>query len=472
MSEKAPTPACGILVVDDDASMAYTLRRFLEQEEYAVEVALSGAEALEIFGQKPCINLALIDLAMPLMDGLTLLDHLRQRNPDIAVIIMTGFGTIETAVEAMKRGAEDYITKPLDPDSVLKKVGRLREVLQLRTRVAQLEDTIKEFSPSFESLVCVSPVMQKVVERARSIAQTDAAILLVGETGTGKEVLARAIHEASGRHAAPFVPVNCGALPRELVESELFGARRGAYTGAYTDSPGMFASANRGTIFLDEIGEMPKDIQVKLLRVLQDKEFRPVGSTKSFPIDIRVMAATNRPLTVLRGEYMRADLYYRIATVVLEVPPLRARPEDLFVLAQHLLKRLSERYGREIQLSRAAWELLLRHSFPGNVRELQNVLEAVAVFGRDNPQIFCDKELRPLLQDADLTEGGTTHANQPIALEPLERIAIQRALRLARGNRSKAASLLGISRDTLYRKLREYSEATLEPSGTDFPIEK
>ncbi|MBI3665307.1 MAG: sigma-54-dependent Fis family transcriptional regulator, partial [Acidobacteria bacterium] len=323
-----------ILVVDDDAGLAGTLQEFLQQEGYAVEVAFSPAEALAIEERNPHLALALVDLIMPVTDGLALMEQLHRRDPDLVVIMMTGYGTIETAVEAMKRGAEDYLTKPFDYETVRKKIARLMEVFELRERVAQLEANLESY-PSFESFVYVSQLMQRVVERARAAASTDTAVLVLGETGTGKEMLARAIHAASPRARGPFAPVNCGALPRELVESELFGFRRGAFTGAYTDAPGLFASANGGTVFLDEIGEMPKEAQVKLLRVLQEGEVRPVGSPRPLRVDVRVISASNRPLNELRAESLREDLYFRVATVVIELPPLRARPEDVLVLAQH-----------------------------------------------------------------------------------------------------------------------------------------
>ena len=261
-------PSAAILVVDDDASMAGTLKEFLHNEGYEAEVALSAAEALALHERNPSIALALVDLIMPVTDGIALMGELHRRNPDLPVVIMTGYGTIETAVEAIKGGAEDYLTKPFDQQAVRKKVVRLMEVHELRERVAQLEATL-EHTPSFESFVSVSPAIQRVIERARLASASDVPILLLGETGTGKEMLARAIHAASPRAGRPFVAVNCGALPRDLVESELFGSRRGAFTGAYTDTPGIFAAAARGTVFLYEIGEMPKEAQVKLLRVLQ-----------------------------------------------------------------------------------------------------------------------------------------------------------------------------------------------------------
>jgi DNA-binding NtrC family response regulator len=449
---------CTVLVVDDDPSLTSNLKDFLVEAGYAVETAHDGQEALALQERNPKICLALLDLMMPLTDGISLMEQLRKHDPDLAVMIMTGFGTIETAVEAMKRGAEDYLTKPLEPDVVKKKVGRIAEVYQLRNRVSQLESHLHRYRPSFDSLVYVSPLMQKVVEKARTVAESDSPVLVLGETGTGKELLARAIHAASPRAAHQFIPVNCAGLPKELVESELFGYRRGAFTGAAADNVGIFASAARGTVFLDEIGEMPKEAQVKLLRVLQDKEVRPVGGAKGFAVDVRIVAATNRTNAELRHEQLRQDFYFRIATVVIEIPPLRARPEDILVLSQHALQRLESRYERQISLHRNALELLLRYSFPGNVRELENLLENLAALSRDDPQVITEKDLRPLLdpvglKDLPLTKG----VEQTVAMEPLEKMAIERALRLAEGNRSRAASLLGISRDTLYRKLREYN---------------
>lgn len=452
MNSGAETRGACILVVDDDANLASTLKEFLASEGYCVEVAFSAGEALSIQESNPHIALALVDLIMPVTDGLTLTDELRRRNKDITVLIMTGYGTIETAVDAIKRGAEDYVTKPFDYEALRKKVARLTEVVELRERVAQLEKNL-ERHPCFENLVSLSPVMEPILERARLAAGSEAPMLLLGETGTGKELLARAIHGASSRARMPFVAVNCGALPRELAESELFGVRKGAFTGAYADAPGLFAAASGGIIFLDEIGEMPKDIQVKLLRVLQEGELRPVGGTRPVQVDFRVIAATNRSLAELRAGLMREDLYFRIATIVLEVPALRVRQEDILILAQHFAGRVSRRYGREISLSRSALELLLSYSFPGNVRELENLVESASAVSADNPQIITDKDLRPLLGASALP---TRNLTESLSIEKMERLTIQRALRVSAGNRTKAASLLGISRDTLYRKLRQY----------------
>jgi transcriptional regulator with PAS, ATPase and Fis domain len=300
--------------------------------------------------------------------------------------------------------------------------------------------------------------MLRAIERAQTVAATEASVLLVGETGTGKELMARAIHAASPRAGRAFLPVNCGAIPRELVESELFGVRRGAFTGAYADAPGIFAAATGGTVFLDEIGEMPKEAQVKLLRVLQEGELRPVGSAKPVHVDVRIVAASNRPLAALRDEHLRPDLYFRIATVVIELPPLRARPEDVLVLAHSLLGRISRRMGREITLARSAADLLVNYSFPGNVRELENVLESATILSREDPQVITEKDLTLLPRESTGAPLPGRFGEQPLSLDALERAAIEQALRRCQGNRTRAASLLGISRDTLHRKLRQFRQ--------------
>ncbi len=389
-----------VLVVDDDLELSDTLREFLSAEGYAVGTANSASGALEFYSNHPELALALLDVVMPQGNGIELMEQLHQRNPDLPIVIMTGFATIETAVDAIKRGAEDYLTKPFDRDAVRKKVGRLMEVHRLRQRVAKLEADLGRSGDPFRELIFVSNGMQRVVERARTVAHTDATVLIVGETGTGKERLARAIHGASRRAGAEFVPVNCGALPRELIESELFGVRRGAYTTR---------------------------------------------------VDTRIIAATNRTLQELRSNVLREDLYFRLATVVIEVPPLRARREDILVLSQWFVARLAEKYGRHVTLSRSALESLLTHSFPGNVRELENLLESVCALSSDDPQSIGEKELRAVLAQTS----ASSRDEVPLALEDMEKMAIERAVRLCSGNRTRAAALLGISRDTLYRKIRE-----------------
>ena len=409
-----------ILVVDDDAEMAETLRDFLLGEGYSAGIATSGAQALQMCHDNPRLALVLLDLVMPQTDGLTVMRQIHHHNHELPIVIMTGFGTIETAVDAIKGGAEDYMTKPFDREAVRKKVGRLMELHRLRGRVAQLEADLRTDDP-FQGLIYVSQAMQKVVERARAVAAAAASVLLLGETGTGKEMIARAIHAAGSRSTQPFIAVNCGALPRELVESELFGVRRGAYTGAYADSPGIFAAANKGTVFLDEIGEMPKEAQVTLLRVLQEKELRPLGSARAIPSDVRVIAGTDRPLATLRQELLREDLYFRLATVVIEIPPLRRRPEDVLVFAQWFVRRAWRKSTGAISPSNgSAIESLLAHSFPGNVRELQNLLESISALSAEDPQTIGERDVRPVMAKHGHPRGQAT-----LALDEMERLAIR-----------------------------------------------
>lgn len=448
-----------ILVVDDDLEMASTLQEVLTDSGYGVVTASSGPEALARLERNPHCTIALVDLILGNEDGVAVMQSLRRDNQNLAVIIMTGYGTIENAVEAMKRGAEDFLTKPFDQEALLRKVSRLAELFGLRERVAQLE-TGRNGCGCFEKIVYVSPAMQRVTERASSAAASDATVLILGETGTGKELLARAIHSASLRHSKTFIPVNCGALPRELVESELFGFRRGAFTGAHADHGGVFSAAGGGTVFLDEISEMPKEAQVKLLRVIQEGELRPLGSPAPVKVDVRILAASNRPLSALREECLREDLYFRLTPVVIEVPPLRTRREDIPPLAIHFAEQIGSRYRRQVRLTSSALDLLRNYDFPGNVRELENILEGLIALGTEDPLVLSEKDVRLALGGADYGrqsravcgEGGV------VPLDQLERFAVQHALRVSSGNHTKAAVLLGISRDTLYRKLRQYRD--------------
>src|ERR1051326_5455316 len=309
MSSPARLRHVDVLVIDDDRELADSLHAFLADEGYDVLVAVTLDDAYSALHPDADISVAMVDLMMPQIDGLAAMDELHLRWPRLPVVIMTGFGTIETAVEAMKRGAEDYVTKPFDREAVRKKIGRIVELSRLRTRVECLESDLERATNPFGSLVHVSESMDEVIEKAHRLSVSDVPVLITGETGTGKELLARAIHDAGPRVSEPFFAVNCGALPHELIESELFGVCKGAFTGAVEELPGIFRAAKKGTVFLDEIAEMPQQAQVKLLRVLQEKEVRPVGGTKSLGVDARIIAATNRPLRFLRGQYLREDLY-------------------------------------------------------------------------------------------------------------------------------------------------------------------
>lgn len=461
MTKQCLSRGCGILVVDDDEVLASSLTALLRQRYPCVHTALSGPEAVAILSREKNICLVLVDLVMPMMDGLSVLDHVRQLDPEVSVVLMTGFGTIETAVEAIKRGAEDYVTKPFDAETVLKKVSRVMEIYELKDRLLHLETQRERESP-FGDIVAGSSAMQDVLERARAAAQSSAPVLLVGETGTGKEMLARAIHAASPRSDKLFVPVNCAAIPQELVESELFGHRKGAFTGALADHRGLFQAADAGTIFLDEIAEMPLGVQAKLLRVLEEGEVRPVGESTALSVDVRIISASNRPLAELAGGALREDVFYRISTIVIELPPLRTRREDLYLLVERFLERLGRQYDRRVSLERSALDRLLDYSFPGNVRELAHILESAVAISTDNPQVITERELNPLLRGQNPPAALPASVVEDCSLETLEKFAIRQALRVAGYNKSRAAQLLGLSRGALYRKLREYGLETKE----------
>lgn len=454
----------GILVVDDDEVLTASLAKILRQRYACVYSALSGTEAIATLSREKQICVVLVDLVMPVIDGLGVLDYVRQSCPDVSVILMTGFGTIETAVEAIKRGAEDYVTKPFDTETILKKVSRLMELYELKERVAQLEGQSNSESP-FAEIVAGSSVMRAVLGRARVAAQSAAPVLIVGETGTGKEMLARAIHLASPRAGRPFIPVNCAAIPNELVESELFGHRKGAFTGATADHRGLFQAAHTGTMFLDEIIDLPLGAQAKLLRVLEGGEVRPVGETTALHVDVRVISACNRPLAEIVGGSFREDLFFRISTIVIQVPPLRQRRDDLYMLSKHFLQKFGQHYGRSISLDRAALDALSAYSFPGNIRELAHTLESAVAVSTENPQVIRECDLGPLLRAPAAPAPLPAGIAADCSLESMEKFAIRQALRIAGGNKSQAAELLGLSRGSLYRKLREHDlESELSPS--------
>lgn len=455
MKPPCPRGRCGILVVDDDEVLAATLTKLLRLNYSNVHTALSGTEAAAVLERETSIRLVLVDLVMPVMDGLGVLEYVRQHHPEVSVILMTGFGTIETAVKSIKRGAEDYLTKPFDTETVLKKVSRLMELYELKEKVVQLEGRLQQESP-FSEIVVGSSAMRAVVQRAQAVAQSFAPVLIVGETGTGKEMLARAIHNASPRADRPFIAVNCAALPQDLMESELFGYRKGAFTGALADHAGLFEAANTGTLFLDEIGELPMAAQAKLLRVLETGEVRRVGATTANRVQVRLLSATNQSVAQLHTSVMREDLFFRISTIVLEIPPLRQRRDDLYPLVNHFLRLLAERYGRSVSLDRAAMDHLLTYPFPGNVRELFHVLESAVAVSTDNPQVILDRDTALLLRSPSLLHDLPVNVAADCSLETMEKFAIRQALRVAGNNKSWAAELLGVSRGSLYNKLKDY----------------
>ncbi|SFS17551.1 two-component system, NtrC family, response regulator [Granulicella pectinivorans] len=451
-----------ILVVDDDSSLRRVMKMQLEEAGYVVSLATDGNEGWKML-QETEPYLVITDLRMP-TSGLELLGRITREGLQTTVIVVTAFGTVETAVEAMKLGAYDYVMKPLDFDALLLVVHRAMERQNLIEEVRTLRSALDQ-RYGFEGIVGHSKSFLRVLDQAARVAQRDTTVLIQGETGTGKELLARAIHHNSRRRNRPFVAINCGAIPRELVESELFGYTRGAFTGALTNKTGRIESADGGTLFLDEVGELPLEAQVKLLRVLQEGELPKLGANSQVKVDVRVIAATHRNLpAMVEDETFREDLYYRLAVVPLLIPPLRERREDLPELIDSLLERAKTRHGLEdVRLSPAVKRRLIAYRWPGNVRQVENVLERLLVLSASD-----------LITDEDLPEelmGSSTDSTAPwrdlpeegISLEAIERDLISRALEKFSGNQTHAARYLDISRRTLIYRMEKHGLMTTDP---------
>ncbi|HEV7844085.1 MAG TPA: sigma-54 dependent transcriptional regulator, partial [Pyrinomonadaceae bacterium] len=364
-----------ILVVDDEPMMADSLKQNLAEEGYTVDTAATGAEAIEFF-DRGGHHLAICDLQLPDMDGLEVMRHMKDTHPSTEVIVVTGYGTVARAVEATKAGAFYFVEKPFDFEQMLPLVERALESRELREETASMRRQLSTRAEYF-NIIGASRQMQTIYETIESVAKSDANVLIVGESGTGKELIANAIHYNSLRAKKPFIKVNCAALPKELIESELFGHTKGAFTGAHADKEGLVQHAAGGSLLLDEIAEMPVELQPKLLRVLQDRSYRKVGSEKTYAVDFRLISSTNRlPADAIRDGLLRDDLFYRISTITIHVPPLRERTEDIQLLTDHFLKEYAHKYDRQITgVSQAAYQRLFAHGWPGNVRELQNVIE-------------------------------------------------------------------------------------------------
>jgi two-component system response regulator AtoC len=459
-----------ILVVDDEEAIRSSLCRMLQRENYHVDMASSSRDALDRLQTLP-YGLVLTDVKMAGGSGLDLVQSVKQVSPKSVCIVMTGYGTIEMAVQAMRVGAFDFITKPFEIERVLVAVKNAIECRRLQAENETLRKAVRrQYGP--ESLLGSSPPVLEVQRLIGKVANTDSTVLIMGESGSGKELVASALHYQNLTRTGPFVPVNCGAIPENLLESELFGHERGAFTGAVASRPGRFELAHKGTLFLDEIGELTPALQVKLLRVLQERSFERVGGTKTISVDVRVIAATNRDLEqAVEDRRFREDLYYRLNVIPLVVPPLRARAEDIPLLAQHFLDRVNRDKGTTVLgVAPAVMDTFLRYRWPGNVRELENLIERLAVLKKagtiemeDLPsRILSPKEAGLPEQDIMFPPEGI---DLPGVLDDFERQLISKALDLSNGVKSRAAQLLGLNRTTLVEKMKK--KAMMAPKSVD-----
>ena len=453
-----------ILVVDDEEIVRESLSGWLEKDGFLVESVAEGKVAVERL-EAGRWSVLLTDLKMPGMDGLQLLEEARKRQPELVVVLMTAYATIDTAVSAMKLGAYDYLVKPFDPEELSLMMQKIVSRQALVRENAALRKALKR-EYGFHDLVSKSPAMQQVFELARAAARSNSTILVLGESGSGKEVMARAIHAESPRAQGPFVAVSCAALTESLLESELFGHEKGSFTGASSRKIGKFEAANGGTLFLDEIGDISPKLQLDLLRVLEDRRFHRVGGTEPIAVDVRIVAATNRDLrrAVAEGRF-REDLLYRLNVIVLQLPPLRERKEDIPLLVEHFLDVLGMEMQRRVEgVASDAMATLMAHGWPGNVRELRNVLERGMVVAQSGAIQARDLGLPPVEAGGGSAAGGAP-GGVPPTLEEMEKRHIAEVLAHTGGNVSQAARLLGIDRVTLYNKIRKYQLRRAEDDG-------
>jgi DNA-binding NtrC family response regulator len=441
-----------VLVVDDEPSILRLLNEALTQWGYQVTTAANAGEAIEAL-RTGLFDAAITDIRMPDMSGLELLREIKKHDDAIEVLVMTGYPTIASAVEALKEGAYDYLSKPLILDELRHLMARVTERRFLKGEVHSLRARLGE-ELAVNELVGNSPPMQRVKDIIAKVAATDSPVLIEGDSGTGKELVAAAIHRLSARAKGPFIPVNCSAIPEDLLESEFFGHVRGAFSGAVSDALGLFRGAHDGTIFLDEIAELSPALQVKLLRVLQEMQVRPVGSTKAYPVDVRVIAATNRDIEkAIADSRFRQDLYYRLNVVRISLSPLRARRDDVPALVNHFLRRFNRRFRRDVRgIAPDALAALSAYDFPGNVRELENLIERAFAMGAREQITLAD--LPSLAKPAGVAPGAATGAIPQLA--DVEKELILRALAYYTDDKEAAARALGISRRTIYRRLKEY----------------
>lgn len=445
-----------ILIVDDEVGMRNMLAKLFAKNDFDTAVAHNIQEAISHLEIR-VFDLVLTDLRLGTESGMEVLANVKQIHPETDVIIMTAYGSVESAVEAIQAGAADYITKPFKSAEIVFKVKRALDQINLRHTVRYLRQTVAQ-SFGYDNIIGTSKAIRDLKTVVDRIATTDIAVLISGESGTGKELFAKVIHQHSDRRKNAFVPINCSAIPENLLESELFGHSKGAFTGAYTTKKGLFEEADCGTIFLDEIGDMPFQLQAKLLRVLQEKELRPVGSNTAKTIDVRVIAASNTDLAgMVRDNRFREDLYYRLNVMPMQIPPLRDRPEDIPVLADYFLKNISCEYERPLMtISADALELLLKHIWPGNVRELENTLKRAAALSRRN-QIQYEDIIFISPRETSLTNQPAEPSRQTRSLQETQKLQILKSLEENDWNYSMTATQLGIGRTTLWRKIKKYN---------------
>jgi two-component system NtrC family response regulator len=454
-----------ILIIDDERPILLTLEALLQRHGYQVDTAATASQGWKSL-KNTTAAVVLLDLEWPDADGLRTLDQIKAEFAEVEVIILTAHDSLNNAIESIKRGAFHFISKPYAPEELLSLIDKafekeslLRETAELRQKTQQLEKQL-EIAETRATPIFKSKTMQEISGLIDAMAPSEANVLITGESGTGKEVLANVIHRRSRRADRPMVKLNCAAFPQMMIEGELFGYVKGAFTGAMNDFPGMIAAASGGTLFLDEISDMPTDLQTRFLRVLQEREYRPLGSTKTLKADFRVIAATNRPITeALAENRLRSDLYYRLNTFQIHVPPLRERKEDIPPLVATFVRQFAQQLGKpEPEITPDAFQKLLDYNWPGNVRELQNAMEYAVVLARQNlitvKELPAEIQLPPALQK---TERATPPRIGVQTLDDVEKNTILQALAQCHGNKKKAAELLGIQRPTLYNKLRRYA---------------
>lgn len=452
-----------VLVIDDEEGVCELLRDVLESEGYEVFVTYTAAEGMEaLYNFKP--DTVLLDIKLPDDNGIKVMERIKEIGVSVPIILMTAFGTTEIAIQAMKEGAHDYLNKPLNLDELILSVQKAVRMKNLVSEVATLREQLEDDLNHSDNFIGESRIMQEISKTIGRISDSDITVLIQGESGTGKEVVARSIHKNSKRTQGPYIKINCATIPENLMESELFGHEKGAFTGAVTQKPGKFELAHGGTIFLDEIGELTHQAQTKLLRVLQEREFERVGGISSIKVDIRILAATNKDLQKLVEEgKFREDLFYRLNVVNIKLPPLKERKEDITPLADYFINRFAQKHGKKItSISKEALKLMLTYSWPGNVRELKNTCEQAVVMARgavilpDDLGIY-DGSLQPF-QNSDIELNLTLRLKRPLKdiLAEVEKQIIIKTLRDHNWNRQDSANTLGLNRRSLYAKMKEY----------------